>query len=380
MHHDHDHEWTVPGPPILTQPDEPPATCAAQHQVLHTPELLEKILASCGDMRAVLLAQRVNLFWHDLIRDSSLLQCMLYFEAVPPFAPDEGLSPEELWDTFSVNPLLCHYFPGWLQQHKRPRHLYDFSAPPMCGVVSFAKDGCCREGDGNVSIDADEGEGSGMSVVPPFPLKHREAFTRAGASWRRMLVCQPASMGLGFRQTRRIALWPGETQEARQQRPWPNPGWRQDRFVQDDDGGLARPRHIIGGFLDTSLEGKVGKDDMSNADGGGLRMGTLFDICLQQYLYYSPAERRAEHDHFQLDWMPPGHLGLFPYETMVRDYGSFTPGLGVSVFVVLEDVAYHDAPRYGERRATLKLLTTEDLETFRCEEHVDRQFTPLQVW
>lgn len=402
MHHDHGHEWTVVGPPSLAQSSSSSSSSsaaepAAQHQVLHTPELLEKILASCGDMRAVLLAQRVSLFWHDLIRSSSLLQCMLYLEPVPPFAPDEGLSPEELWDTFSLNPLLSHYFPGWLQQHERPGALNDYSAPKMCGVVSFAKGRCCREGDENVSTNADEGtvggaggepgeqgdsgggegEGSGMSVVPPFPPERREAFTRAGASWRRMLVCQPASMGLGFKQTRPATV-PRETDLVRQRRPWPNPGWWQEPVVEEEWEFLTQKQ--ISGFLDTSLEAGVESEEMGDAEGGGLRMGTLFDVCLQQYLYYSPVERRARHEHFQLHWMPPGHLDLFPYEAMVRNYGGYTPGLGVSVFVVLEDVAYHHGDRYDERNTKIKLLTTEQLETFRCEEHRDRQFTPLQGW
>ncbi|KAK7955149.1 f-box domain protein [Apiospora saccharicola] len=387
MHHDHDHEWTVPGPPTLKQPDEP-ATCAAQDQVLHTPELLEKILAGCGDMRAVLLAQRVSLFWHELIRDSSLLQCMLYFEAVPPFAPDEGLSPEELRDGFSVNPLLRHYFTEWLRQypHMRQSRPDNVPAPETHGVISFARHRCgeCGHGSGTIDIDIDTDDGAGATreaagaavvVVPLFPPgRRREAFTRAGASWRRMLVCQPASMALGFRQGRAAGTMPTYGDGAHLRRPWPNPGWRQQPVMEEVWQFLTTKE--IRGFLDTASSSSSPVDD--ECEGGGLRMGTLYDVCLVQHLHYSTLQRQDRHPYFRLHWLPPGHAGVFPYNSLQSTW-AFTPGLGVSAFAVLEDVEHHWDYSVDGRLLKTRLLTTEELETFRCEEHTERLFTPVET-
>lgn len=380
MHHDHDHEWTVPGPPTLTpksnatEPAELAAPTDARHQVLHTPELLEKILASCGDMRAVLFAQRVSLFWHALIRDSSLLQTLLYFEPVPPFAPDEGLSPEELRGSFALNPLLRHYFPEWLRQHPhgQPGRAVRDPWPETHGVISFARHRCrpCGHLDTDVSLTGADPEE--VVAVPLFPPGRREAFTRAGASWRRMLVCQPASMALGFRQSREAGTMPTEGDGAHLRRPWPNPGWRQEPVMEE--AWEYETTREIRGFLDTS------SFSFSDADGegGGLRMGTLYDVCLEQHLHYSALQREDRHPYFRLHWLPPGYAGIFPHHVLEQQFKAFTPGLGVSAFAVLEDVDHHWNYGIDGRLLKTRLLSTEELETFRCEEHTERLFTPVK--
>ncbi|KAK8041020.1 F-box domain protein [Apiospora phragmitis] len=393
MHHDHHHEWTVAGPPgqtvappLLTQDSSSSssspkaaelnaASSDAQHRVLHTPELLETILAGCGDMRAVLHAQRVSVFWRDAIRASPLLQCMLYFEPVAPFAPDESLSPEELRDSFALNPLLCHYFPQWLRADQRQQ---------MGGTMSFARrhyreDEAVSDIDLEEVAEEDEADGHGGSSksvpVPLFPPERRDAFTRAGASWRRMLVCQPASLGLGYTLVRPAATMSPDEQ---QRRSWLTPvGWRQPQggWIQ-----LAEARWVhhaismgrVCGFLETP----VPKDD--DGEGGGLRMGTLFDICLQQHLYYGDQGRQGRHSYLDLHWVPPGYDGLYPYNQVGLQFRPFTPNLGVSVFAVLEDVVHHRGFHPDGQRTTTELLSTEELETFRCEEHTDRQFTQLR--
>ncbi|KAK7911142.1 hypothetical protein PG985_013623 [Apiospora marii] len=377
MHHAHDHEWTVPGAPTLPPNGSPDKPGAAQHQVLHTPELLEKILASCGDMRAVLLAQRVSLFWHDMIRHSSLLQTLLYFEPVPPFAPDEGLSPEELRDSFSLNPLLRHYFPEWLRRHPHGHQWWPQrnSWPETYGVISFARHRCqpCEHIDPEDCPAARGDDAKAVVVAPLFPPERREAFTRAGASWRRMLVCQPASMALGFHQTRREGTMPTEGGGAGLRRPWPNPGWRQDPVI--DEVWQYEAARGIRGFLDTSSSSSpLDTDD----EGGGLRMGTLYDVCLAQHLYYSTLRREDRHPYFRLHWLPPGYAGIFPHHTLEREFKASPPGLGVSSFAVLEDMDHHS--NYGMDGTLLKtrLLDTEELESFRCDEHTERLFTPVK--
>lgn len=73
-------------PPPAERIDEhvPPAV-----KVLHTAELLEQILVNVTDTKALLLAQRVNKFWSEIIKDSSKLQKKLFFS---PATHDELVS------------------------------------------------------------------------------------------------------------------------------------------------------------------------------------------------------------------------------------------------------------------------------------------------
>ncbi|KAK8066168.1 hypothetical protein PG997_012915 [Apiospora hydei] len=412
MHHDQDHGWTVARPPPTGQTAAPPspttgtnsrsaepaelaAPSAAQHQVLHTPELLEAILAGSGDMRAVLLAQRVSVFWRDLIRASSLLQCLLYFEPVPPFAPGEGLAPEELRAAFAINPLLSHCFPHWLRmttasdesgpQRQFPAH--PVLSLSLTGLVHFARRDYRQDEDGYDSDSeeeiggrdggGEEGEGSSskLPVVPLFPPERRDAFTRAGASWRRMLVCQPASLGLGLELVRPAAAMPPEwheMHEAHRRNPMPNPGLRGREMVEAFQEPITSGR--ISGLLETPLpeedEGAEG-----TGEGGGLRMGTLYDICLQQHLDNAEVRRGRRPSFVRLHWLPPGYGGVFPHHDLELRFGPSTPGLGVSVFAVLEDIVHSRGFHFYGRRTKAKHLPREELETFRCEEHLVRKAT-----
>ncbi|KAK7966903.1 uncharacterized protein PG986_001180 [Apiospora aurea] len=429
MSHDQDHAWAVVRPPPPGGTAAPPspttgttsssteraAPSAAQHQVLHTPELLEAILAGSGDMRAVLLAQRVSVFWRDLIRASSLLQCLLYFEPVPPFAPGEGLAPEELRAAFAINPLLTHCFPQWLRMTTTasdepgaglaPRSLAtpqrQFPAHPvlslsLTGLLHFARRDYRQDEDGYDSDSEEEtggggsgeqGECSGSSsssnsklpVVPLFPPERRDAFTRAGASWRRMLVCQPASMGLGLELVRPAAAMPPEwheMHEAHRRNPMPNPGLRGREMVEAFQEPITSGR--ISGLLETPLptemEGpECEGDGEGDSEGGGLRMGTLYDICLQQLLDNADVRRGRRPSFVRLHWLPPGYGGVFPHHELELRFGPSTPGLGVSVFAVLEDIVHSRGFHFYGRRTKAKHLPREELETFRCEEHLVRK-------
>ena len=367
LHADGDHEWTVVGsgvgdgqcepsrePPLTQSSTSGPAAtpAAAQFQVLHTPELLESILASCGDMRAVLLAQRVSRFWRDVIRDSSLLQCMLFFEAVPPFAPDEGLSPEELRAGFAINPLLRHHFPHWLQYHGHwPRRagppsscVSEFGAvvfaPPAGGDEREVADAEEATGDdGRYRFEEDSDDPRDRPDRPLFPPARHDAFTRAGASWRRMLVCQPASRGLAFRI-----------------RPYDPGEWR-------DVPGLLAPAACE---TDEDEENQRRRQQQHS----GLRMGLLYDATLQMYwrryaLHLDGTGELTAPSCFNLYWVPPGCAGLWPFHAHQLNFGPSVAGLGVTVFAVLEE---DPMPHPMNRRQRPPIVFAEPS---RCEEHVD---------
>lgn len=147
------------------------AAQAAATAVLVIPELLAQILA-CMDMQTLLLAQRVSRTWHAVITETPALQERLFFNAV---LADK---PEDVTDLSirSINPLLSNKFPTFFPPHQvhPPVTHYDLR---------------------HMHIDD-----------PPFGFmdgklatkKSREVFLRKGASWRRMLVQQPACMKLGF--------------------------------------------------------------------------------------------------------------------------------------------------------------------------------------
>ncbi|KAK8856713.1 F-box domain-containing protein [Apiospora arundinis] len=318
-----------------------PPTATARYQVLHTHELLEAILAGCGDMRAVLLAQRVCAFWRDVIRSSSLLQCMLYFEAIPPFGPDEGLSPEELRASFTINPLLCHYFPHWLQYHRRK---HSRQPPESCisdqGVITLAPQPICdgdnqNGGGSEASLDEVCADSANLATParPLFPPERRDAFTRAGASWRRMLVCQPASRGLAF--------------------------WQKN---------VHGPYGYGGGFSGCTAPQSEDNEHSSR----GLRMGALYDFTLQLHArglaQFPEGEERIKRErgcpfYFRLYWVPPGYAGLWPFHEAHQRYVSIAPGLGTSIFVVLTEGSLH---RMGWQQPPFLPVVAP-----RCEEHLD---------
>lgn len=129
---------------------------ALQH-VFQDPRLLETILSDL-DIRTLLVSgQRVCRTWHDLITGSQKLQHALFFE------PD-------LHATARHNPLLAATFP-FCFHHMRLRD--DQDLPFISKCISLPDQWC--------------------GIFPPidkFRAK-REAFSRATASWKRMLVHQP---------------------------------------------------------------------------------------------------------------------------------------------------------------------------------------------
>ncbi|KAI9036929.1 uncharacterized protein KD926_001173 [Aspergillus affinis] len=145
----------------------------AADTVLSIPELLEAILLHL-DMSTVLLsAQRVNKHWLATISDSIRPQQLLYFKPIPSSRlPAWAYSTPEnpcvfldlsRWDSFRRAYAFTTDMTWWSDDHS----IADWSEMPE---------------DVDLSIES---------------LHRQKAFTRAGASWRRMLVSQPPPLAQG---------------------------------------------------------------------------------------------------------------------------------------------------------------------------------------
>ncbi|KAK7915228.1 hypothetical protein PG985_012931 [Apiospora marii] len=140
---------------------EASSPCASRDAVLATPELLEAILAFVSMRRLLISGQRVCKLWKDAIDRSPQLQEHLYFrpaEHGTDHRGEDGQSSTTIAALAVPNPLLQHrfghrFFPG----HQKGTTWYS--------------NGTLRREWGAV--------------------ERRDAFMRAGASWRSMLVAQP---------------------------------------------------------------------------------------------------------------------------------------------------------------------------------------------
>ncbi|KAH8424376.1 uncharacterized protein LDX57_002127 [Aspergillus melleus] len=171
----------------------------AADTALSIPELLEAISLHL-DMSTVLLsAQRVNKHWLATINDSIRLQQLLYFKPIPsPRLPAWAYStPDNPWypsttksrDVMAfLNPLLFKHFgtvffdlSRWDSFHRA--YAFTTHMPWWADDHSIA-DWSEMPEDVELSLSVE-------------PLPRQKAFTRAGASWRRMPVSQPAPLALG---------------------------------------------------------------------------------------------------------------------------------------------------------------------------------------
>jgi len=159
-------------------------------KVLLIPELLEEILLHLDMATLLVSAQRVSTLWFDVISRSKRLQQALFFTPITPSVkpslaysnpkkyPLRGHSPyhKEIVSTF--NPLL--------QKHFGPVFFTSGSSPCILNKNNFSK---------SLNWGPDYRDEDGE---PAKLLSRHKAFTRTGASWRRMLVSQPAPPALGF--------------------------------------------------------------------------------------------------------------------------------------------------------------------------------------
>lgn len=211
--------------------------------VLNTPELLESILLHVDIATLLLSALRVSKLWHTFIEASVRLQQALFFAPVsgsaavtmtsttPPYnweeeaylwkeaeSSDESDGEEIVWDELdfqnakktrqnknplwpTFNPLLQKQFgpcffdfsDGGYGYFRRCKSFYHMPWTPRA-----------RE----ALLKGEHSEEVALEESPPLPLADaneareeeelRRRFTRRGASWRRMLVCQPPPPGLGY--------------------------------------------------------------------------------------------------------------------------------------------------------------------------------------
>ena len=139
------------------------------HEVLSTPELLIEILSRL-DMRTLLLSQRVSRFWQGLVTGTPALQRSLFFE------PITAKSNTELTQGRQINPLLQAAFPPFFKEPTKQKD----------SEVIRLSDLLVRD------------DHKTFSFMDSLSWDKRESFLREGASWRRMLVQQPAALKLGY--------------------------------------------------------------------------------------------------------------------------------------------------------------------------------------
>lgn len=178
-------------------------------RALDVPEILQTILLNLSQQDLLISAQRVCWKWHEVVRHSPALQEALFLR---PAASHGPLAAE-----LEFNPLLQSRFPGFFdgsQYEKTPTDVlgpWDTAAwvrgwPPATND-SF-EDFEVRESEAGKA----EARYFGIDFLKPSPRKVQQdlpdqsrsqsldketaarllAYARSGASWRRMVPCQPA--------------------------------------------------------------------------------------------------------------------------------------------------------------------------------------------
>lgn len=192
---------------------------SARARVLNTPELLEAILLSV-EIRTLLVAgQRVNRFWRDVITTSPGIRQTLFLQPRVPKSGDAAAKEER-----TPNPLLKEAFKPWFHPPSGPSRFHSH----------------------------------GREVLYDLPLaqpQRNDAFTRAEASWRRMLTHQPPLHDIGFVEE-----------------------------VRNEAGSMfLRSQVSVKDWMKSSSD----RQPQSDSDGqpnwldDGLRMGQLYDFTLQ---------------------------------------------------------------------------------------------------
>lgn len=151
--------------------------------VLEVPEILEIVLSNL-DPLTLLFASRVNRTFKDIISSSSTLQYLLFFRSSRPsrdkYWPDRK-GPHRL-EKFELNPLLVSAFPLFF---------------PTTNLDSCDPSICCSIGDETYMETTRHLLRENFGLLPwNQSLKKINAFRRAQASWRKMLLTRSASFYL----------------------------------------------------------------------------------------------------------------------------------------------------------------------------------------
>ncbi|KAI0390016.1 hypothetical protein F5Y17DRAFT_462194 [Xylariaceae sp. FL0594] len=159
-------------------------SAAAAARCLAVFELLEAILLEVDMVALLTVCQRVNRYWHDVIRASVYLQRKLFFE---PEIPSPSPSSSAVVVVSRMNPLLtCPFafalctYPTWNDNTLVQRPISHNVWPPASLTIRSQQ----------------------FANIIPFPTireirNNLEAFGHERASWRRMLVRQPPAYALG---------------------------------------------------------------------------------------------------------------------------------------------------------------------------------------
>lgn len=174
---------TTPYKPPM--PPQPPSVAI----VLSTPELLESILLHLDPRTLLTTAQLISTAFLAVITSSPRLQRALFFCPVPPTTT-----------TFTPNPLLLWAFPCLMPV--LPPQPNGLAGTPPHPSTLFIPAGSYGRGPRD-----DRNEILPMTDVRFDGGRRNLAFTRKGASWRRMLVCQPPAMRVARVELRPEVVW-----------------------------------------------------------------------------------------------------------------------------------------------------------------------------
>lgn len=142
------------------------------HPAVLIPELIELILFHTNLRTLLVSAQRVCTSWRDVIAHSPRLQQKLFFTPSPPDDTCRGLE----FNPLLLLPAFPHFFPA-------PKSISGPDLPPFLPAQGngFPLGACMR---------------LPMTDMRDGRARHL-AFTRRGASWRRMVVASPAPRRVG---------------------------------------------------------------------------------------------------------------------------------------------------------------------------------------
>lgn len=177
---------------------------------LDLPEILQAILVNLSQQDLLISAQRVCRKWHEVVRHSPKLQEALFLR---PAASHGSLAAE-----LEFNPLLQSRFPGFFEGSRYEKSPRDVLGP--WDTAAWVRGWPPTTNDNLEDFQVGEPEAGkaearylfGIEYLKPSPPKVQQdlpdqsrsqsldketaarllAYARSGASWRRMVPCQPA--------------------------------------------------------------------------------------------------------------------------------------------------------------------------------------------
>ncbi|UKZ47513.1 hypothetical protein TrVGV298_001732 [Trichoderma virens] len=173
----------------------------AAQRVFRTPELMENIFLNLDAATVLTSIKRVSKTFKDVVDGSLALQRKLHFKPHPN--AQTGLHPQAKWNKDDrtefpiLNPLLVKHFGGCFFTFggaygclRRAESFYENKWTPHHHMLKKVNMIGRKRVYTSVCPDLDDREITQS-------IQDRERFTRASASWRKMLVCQPPIYDFG---------------------------------------------------------------------------------------------------------------------------------------------------------------------------------------